>query len=82
MPLAMTILFLGLALWGWSISICFTQTCGWTGINTGCMDAFKSSRPEVKEVASGASESKADLGRRSWRTAMCRRTSKAESARR
>jgi len=78
MPLAMTILFLGLAIVGLVYIYLFSpQTTGWTQGDQYRlrMDAFKKSvtTHEVQEVASGASESKADLGPEIYKAdcAMC-----------
>ena len=78
MPLAMTILFLGLAILGLVYIYLFTpQTTGWTQGEQyqRRMDAFKKSvmTHEVHEVASGAPESKADQGQEIYKAdcAMC-----------
>ncbi len=78
MPLAMTILFLGLVIFGLVYLYLFTpQTTGWTQGDQyqRRMDAFKKSvmTHEVQEVASGAPESAAAKGPEIYKAdcAMC-----------
>src|SRR5574341_2305552 len=78
MPLAMTILFLDLVIFGLVYLYLFSpQTTGWTQGDQyqRRMDAFKKSimTHEVQEVAAGVSEGKADQGQEIYKAdcAMC-----------